>query len=113
MQFAILSAMERIVGISEASEVLGVSVPTLCRWEAAGKLAAEHTPAADRLTTLPSLRAELFRAAVSGKPNTVAFALVSSHDQKQDLERQTQVPERGSRQPRGTGHDEAGTERRR
>jgi DNA-binding transcriptional regulator YiaG len=28
--------MERIVGISEAAEVLGASVPTLRRWEAAG-----------------------------------------------------------------------------
>jgi putative resolvase len=40
---AILSKMERIVAIGEAADVLGVSIATLRRWEAAGKLAAEHT----------------------------------------------------------------------
>jgi hypothetical protein len=38
---AILNKMERIVAIGEA-EVLGLSIATLRRWEAAGKLAAEH-----------------------------------------------------------------------
>jgi putative resolvase len=35
--------MERIVAIGEAADVLGVSIATLRRWEAAGKLVAEHT----------------------------------------------------------------------
>ena len=35
--------MERIVAIGEAADVLGVSLATLRRWEAAGKLVAEHT----------------------------------------------------------------------
>jgi excisionase family DNA binding protein len=39
---AILNKMERIVAIGEAADVLGVSIATLRRWEAAGKLAAEH-----------------------------------------------------------------------
>jgi putative resolvase len=39
----ILNKMERIVAIGEAADVLGVSIVTLRRWEAAGKLAAEHT----------------------------------------------------------------------
>jgi DNA-binding transcriptional MerR regulator len=30
--------MERFVGIGEAAEVLGVSITTLRRWEAEGKL---------------------------------------------------------------------------
>jgi hypothetical protein len=33
--------MERIVAIGEAAGVLGESIATLRRWEAAGKLAAE------------------------------------------------------------------------
>jgi DNA-binding transcriptional regulator YiaG len=37
---AILNKMERIVAIGEAADVLGVSIATLRRWEAAGKLAA-------------------------------------------------------------------------
>jgi putative resolvase len=40
---AILNKMERIVAIGEAADVLGVSLATLRRWEAAGKLAAEPT----------------------------------------------------------------------
>jgi hypothetical protein len=35
---AILNKMERIVAIGEAADVLGVSIATLRRWEAAGKL---------------------------------------------------------------------------
>lgn len=85
--------MDRIVGISEAAEVLGVSVPTLRRWEAAGKLAAEHTPGGHRRYDLAKLRPELFRAADISKRKTVAYARVSSHDQKQDLQRQKQILE--------------------
>ena len=35
--------MVRFVGIGEAAAALGVSITTLRRWEASGKLAAEHT----------------------------------------------------------------------
>jgi excisionase family DNA binding protein len=45
---AILNKMERIVAIGEAADVLGVSIATLRRWEAAGKLAAEHTAGGHR-----------------------------------------------------------------
>jgi excisionase family DNA binding protein len=48
--------MERIVGISEAAEVLGVSVSTLRRWEAAGELTAEHTAGGHRRYDLAKLR---------------------------------------------------------
>jgi hypothetical protein len=40
---AVLNKMGRIVAIGEAADVLGVSIATLRRWEAAGKLAADHT----------------------------------------------------------------------
>jgi putative resolvase len=40
--------MERIVAIGDAADVLGVSIATLRRWEAAGKLAAEHTAGGHR-----------------------------------------------------------------
>jgi putative resolvase len=39
---AILNKMESIVAIGEAADGLGVSIVTLRRSEAAGKLAAEH-----------------------------------------------------------------------
>src|SRR5215475_6003958 len=85
--------MERIVSISEAAEALGVSITTLRRWEAAGKLVAEHTAGGHRRYDLAKLRPELFRAAEAASRKTIAYARVSSHDQKDDLERQKQVLE--------------------
>jgi putative resolvase len=85
--------MERIVGIGEAAEVLGVSISTLRRWEAAGKLVAEYTAGGHRRYDLAKLRPELFRAAEAASRKTIAYARVSSHDQKDDLERQKQVLE--------------------
>ena len=86
--------MERIVSIGEAAEVLGVSTTTLRRWEAAGKLVAEHTAGGHRRYDLAKLRPELFRAADQGKRKTIAYARVSSPDQKHDLERQQQLLQR-------------------
>jgi len=86
--------MERIVSISEAAEVLGVSITTLRRWEAAGKLVAEHTAGGHRRYDLAKLRPELFRAADQGQRKTVAYVRVASLDQKDDLERQQQLLQR-------------------
>ncbi|GAN82317.1 IS607 family transposase [Acidocella aminolytica] len=85
--------MERFVGIGEAAEVLGVSITTLRRWEAEGKLVAEHTPGGHRRYDLAKLRPDLFRAEQDARRKTIAYARVSSHDQKDDLERQKQVLE--------------------
>ena len=85
--------MERLVGIGDAAEALGVSITTLRRWEAEGRLAAEHTAGGHRRYDLAKLRPELFRAADKASRKTVAYARVSSHDQKDDLERQKQVLE--------------------
>ena len=85
--------MERFVGISEAAKALGVSVTTLRRWEATGKLVAEHTAGGHRRYDLAKLRPEWFRAADEAHRKTIAYARVSSQDQKDDLERQKQVLE--------------------
>lgn len=85
--------MERLVGIGEAAQALGVSITTLRRWEADGKLAAEHTAGGHRRYDLAKLRPELFRGAAAENRKTLAYARVSSHDQKADLERQKQVLE--------------------
>ena len=86
--------MERLVGIGEAAQALGVSITTLRRWEAAGKLSAEHTAGGHRRYDLAKLRPEMFRAEDEANRRTVAYARVSSHEQKDDLERQKQVLER-------------------
>jgi putative resolvase len=48
--------MERSVGISEAAEALGVAISTLRRWEASGKMVAEHTVGGHRRYDLAKLR---------------------------------------------------------
>jgi len=85
--------MDRFLAIGEAARALGVSVTTLRRWEASGRLTAEHTAGGHRRYDLAKIRPELFRAAEQASRKTVAYARVSSHDQKDDLERQKQVLE--------------------
>ncbi len=85
--------MRRLVRIGEAATALGVHVTTLRRWEAQGRLAAEHTAGGHRQYDLAKLRPEMFRAAEKADRKTIAYARVSSHDQKDDLERQKQVLE--------------------
>lgn len=85
--------MDRLVGIGEAARALGVSITTLRRWEAAGRLNAEHTAGGHRRYDLSKLRPEMFRTVDAANRRTVAYARVSSHDQKDDLERQKQVLE--------------------
>ncbi len=85
--------MNRIVGISEAAKLLGVSVVTLRRWEESGRLVSERTVGGHRRYDLAKLKPELFRAEDTANRRTIAYARVSSHDQKDDLERQKQVLE--------------------
>jgi putative resolvase len=84
--------MKRLVGIGEASKALGVSITTLRRWEAEGRLIPEHTTGGHRRYDLAKLKPGLFRATPDER-RTVAYARVSSHDQKDDLDRQKQVLE--------------------
>ena len=84
--------MNRYVAIGEASEALGVSITTLRRWEVEGKLIPERTAGRQRRYDLAKLRPELFHVAPQDR-KTIAYARVSSHDQKDDLERQKQVLE--------------------
>lgn len=85
--------MDRYFGIGEAAKALGVSITTLRRWEADGKLAAEHTAGGHRRYDLAKLRPEMYRAERDASRKTIAYARVSNHDQKADLERQKQVLE--------------------
>ncbi len=83
--------MDRLATIGEASKVLGVSITTLRRWEKEGRLQPDEiTQGGHRRYDLVKLRPELFRLQRSDR-KTVAYARVSSHDQKEDLERQKQV----------------------
>ncbi len=84
--------MDRLVAIGQAAEVLGVSITTLRRWEAQGKLVPERTPGRQRRYNLLKIKPERFRASKDDR-KTVGYARVSSQDQRDDLERQKQVLE--------------------
>lgn len=84
--------MDRYIGIGQAAKVLGVSISTLRRWEAEGRIKPSRTEGGTRRYDLAILRPELAHAAPSDR-RTIAYARVSSHDQKADLERQKQVLE--------------------
>ena len=72
----------KLVGIREAAEFLGVTPSTLRRWEREGKLLTdERTIGGYRRYDLARLRPETFHRADSGR-RTVAYARVSSHEQK-------------------------------
>lgn len=79
--------MKRFLTIHEAADLLGVSPQTLRRWERAGKIAPVHRTEGnqrryDRALLLPEKNSPL------KSKITLAYARVSSHDQKEDLERQ-------------------------
>lgn len=84
--------MRSFVPIGEAAEAIGVSIATLRRWETEGKLIPERTAAGHRRYDLLTLKPEQFRRNPEQR-RTIAYARVSSHDQRQDLERQKQVLE--------------------
>ncbi len=79
----------RFVKIGEAARLLGVSVQALRNWEAEGKIMPSHrTPGGQRMYDL----AELLGVNDLTYP-TIAYARVSSNDQKEDLERQHAILE--------------------
>ncbi|MDC7242772.1 MAG: IS607 family transposase [Sphaerochaetaceae bacterium] len=74
--------------VNKASEILGVSISTLRRWEDEGLLIAERTPGGHR--RYDSSKLTRFINKKENKRITIAYARVSSNDQKEDLKRQVQ-----------------------
>jgi len=91
--FVRIDSMRRAVTIEQASKYLGVTIETLRRWDASGKLVAERTAGGHRRYDLSKIAPEKFRALKAEGRKTVAYARVSSQDQKSDLERQRQILE--------------------
>lgn len=85
--------MDRLITISKAAKLLGVSISTLRRWEKEGKISSEnrHTGGHRRYDPI-KLRPETNRLS-SDHRKTIAYARVSSRDQKKDLERQKELLE--------------------
>ena len=80
--------MSNLIGVKEAAELLGVSTKTIRRWEEEGKIRSIRTPGGHRRFTVSDLLGNKTDASL-----TLAYARVSSHDQKKDLERQAIVLE--------------------
>lgn len=86
--------MQKLVGIGRAAKALGVTPLTLRRWHESGRLVPDFvTEGGRRRYDLARLRPEQFRAESAESRKTVAYARVSSHDQRADLERQAQLLE--------------------
>lgn len=75
---------KRLVKIGEAAQLLGCSISTLRKWEATGELIPARKTAGG---TRYYATADLLGLGDADAP-TVCYARVSSHDQKDDLERQ-------------------------
>lgn len=81
------------VSIGLAAKELGVSIPTLRRWEAEGKIQSERTLSGHRRYDVAQLRGlKPYETSKTNRP-TLCYARVSSHGQKDDLVRQVQLLE--------------------
>jgi excisionase family DNA binding protein len=86
--------MDNLVSIGKAAKILGVSEITLRRWDAEGKLPSIKTEGGHRRYDISKLKPEsVHKYKFVDERKTIAYARVSSHDQKSDLERQKQVLE--------------------
>jgi putative resolvase len=82
--------MSRFIKIGEAAKILGVSIQTLRRWEETGYLVPDRR--SQGKTRYYDLN-QLIGKKILENDLTAAYARVSSHDQKKDLERQVGVLE--------------------
>jgi excisionase family DNA binding protein len=76
--------MDRLISIGELADLKAVSVDTIRRWEREGKIKSVRTDGGHRRYQLADFVEQRL-----GK--TIAYARVSSHDQKADLDRQDAV----------------------
>ena len=80
--------MNRFIKIGEAAQLLGVSIQTLRRWEMQGELLPDRkTAGKTRYYNVD----KLLGLKISDSDVTIAYARVSSHDQKEDLLRQAKL----------------------
>jgi putative resolvase len=85
--------MNKFLSIQEAAKCLGVSPQTLRRWEREKKIAPPNrTQGGQRRYAIAELWPFDRNNIISDRP-TVAYARVSSHDQKEDLQRQVHMLE--------------------
>jgi putative resolvase len=80
--------MNRFIKIGQAAKILGVSIQTLRRWEEIGYLMPDRiSQGKTRYYDLD----KLIGKKILENDLTISYARVSSHDQKDDLQRQAEV----------------------
>jgi len=87
--------MNNLLPIGKAAKLLGVTIQTMRNWDKKGLLKPdEYTKGGERRYKLETLKS-INRNIVFNKDDlkTIAYARVSSHDQKDDLVRQVEVLE--------------------
>ena len=84
--------MDKLYRIGQAAQLLGVSTSTLRRWEREGKISSQRTEGKHRLYRLSQFNISKNKQSIRDR-KTIAYARVSSHDQKADLDRQKKVLE--------------------
>ncbi len=88
-----LLKMSKLYSISQAAEELGVTTSTLRRWEYEGKLIPQRTQGNQRRYSAEQIMGVSRKVSTTSQRITLAYARVSSADQKADLERQKKVLE--------------------
>jgi DNA invertase Pin-like site-specific DNA recombinase len=83
--------MSKFFSIQQAALFLGVSTQTLRRWEQK-KAPSHRTKGGQRRYDVSQLTPSSSLNQINERP-TIAYARVSSHDQKEDLQRQVQMLE--------------------
>lgn len=82
--------MSRFLKVGEAAKILGVSIQTLRRWEKNGSLTpSSKSEGGTRYYSID----QILKQSVSESDLTIAYARVSSHDQKKDLDTQAKLLE--------------------
>lgn len=84
--------MDKFLSIGQAAVMLGVSSSTLRRWEKQNKLIPKRTKGGQRRYTMSQINPHL-KYQENHDVLTLAYARVSSYDQREDLKRQQQALE--------------------
>lgn len=83
-----MSNMEKLYTLKEASKLLGVHVKTIQRWDKEGKIRCVRTVGGKRRVPESEIKRIL---GIQEERMIVGYARVSSHTQKDDLERQIEL----------------------
>jgi len=81
--------MEKYISIQEASTILGVTTTTLRRWDKSETLKSDYRTIGNHRRYKLSKILELINPKTNEDKITLCYSRVSSHDQKEDLKRQS------------------------